>query len=409
MNQWTTASAQARRGTGGAAPTSRGIARHPGSALGFVLGCLGLSLGACHAWAALPIDPLIVEQLPARSSPHWVWVNDFSFAHVTDGRAVLIDADRGQLLGMLSTGYNFVSVVLPRDGSVVYAPETYFARGTRGVRTDVITLYDPRHLTPTAEIPIPPKRASAIPMPAQAVLTDDDRFLLIYNFTPAQSTSVVDTRSRKFIGELDTAGCALLYPTGARDFFAICADGGLLSVTLDDSGHAAHVKHAAPLFDPQKDPLSEKAVRSGTTWYFVSFDSEIYPIQTARHASVLLPRWSLASAQERKEGWRTGGLQQIALQRAQRRLYVIMHQGGRNTHKDPGKEIWVFDLATKLRVQRIAMKNPVTSIEVSQDDRPLLYAAFLGSGTLDIYDALTGQALRSVADVAATPTLLVTP
>jgi methylamine dehydrogenase heavy chain len=371
--------------------------------------CLGVAL-SCHlAQAQLPIDPLRVQQLPAHGSRHWVWLNDFSFVHVTDGRAVLIDADHGQLLGMLSTGYNFVSVVLPRDGSVIYAPETYFSRGTRGVRTDVVTLYDPVQLAPTGEVAIPAKRASAIPMPAQAVLTDDDRFLLIYNFTPAQSTSVVDTRSRQFIGELDTAGCALMYPTGARDFFAICADGGLLSVTLNDSGQAAHVSHSAPLFDPRKDPLSEKAVRDGTTWYFVSFDADIYPIDTGRRGSVLKPRWPLVSPQERRDGWRSGGLQQLALHRAKRRLYAIMHQGPRSTHKDPGMEIWVFDLATKARVQRITVKNPVTSIEVSQDDQPLLYGAFIGSSSLDIYDALTGEALRSVADVAASPTLLVTP
>jgi methylamine dehydrogenase heavy chain len=285
-----------------------------------LLWCLAVTVSPSLTQAQLPIDPLRVQQLPARSSPHWVWLNDFSFLHVTDGRAVLIDADHGQVRGMLSTGYNFVSVVLPRDGSVIYAPETYFARGTRGVRTDVITFYDPAHLAPTGEVVIPTKRASAIPMFAQAVLTDDDRFLLIYNFTPAQSTSVVDTRSRKFVGELDTAGCALMYPTGPRDFFAICADGGLLSVTLDDSGQAAHVSHSAPLFDPRKDPLSEKAVRDGITWYFVSFDSDIYPIETARRGSVLKPRWSLVSAQERKDGWRSGGLQQIALHRAKRRL-----------------------------------------------------------------------------------------
>ena len=55
-----------------------------------------------------------------------------------------------------------------------------------------------------------------MPMLAQARLTDDDRFLLIYNYTPAQSVTVVDVPARKFVGEVDIAGCALVYPTGPR-------------------------------------------------------------------------------------------------------------------------------------------------------------------------------------------------
>ena len=37
-----------------------------------------------------------------------------------------------------------------------------------------------------------------MPMLANTPLTDDSRFLLIYNFTPAQSVSVVDVPARKF-------------------------------------------------------------------------------------------------------------------------------------------------------------------------------------------------------------------
>ena len=72
-----------------------------------------------------------------------------------------------------------------------------------------------------------------IPCSLRRLLTDDERFLLIYNFTPAQSVSVVDIGERKFVGEVETAGCALVYPTGRRSFFSICSDGALLVMTLD--------------------------------------------------------------------------------------------------------------------------------------------------------------------------------
>jgi methylamine dehydrogenase heavy chain len=361
------------------------------------------------AFAELPADPLVSSKIAPRGAAHWLWLNDFAFPHLPDGRAYLVDADRGRMLGVLSTGFNFTGVLIPRDGSVIYSPETYFSRGTRGVRTDLISMYDPVNLAPVGEIVIPSKRASAIPMQAMQALTDDDQFLLIYNFTPAQSTTVVDTRSRKFVGEIDTAGCALVYPTGPRSFFSICADGGLLSVAMDDGGKLAHQTHHAPLFDPQKDPLTEKAVRLGNTWYFVSYDGEMHPVQTGGAQPTVGTRWYLTSQQERAAGWRPGGLQQLALHRATGRLYAIMHQGSRDTHKDPGKEVWVFDVKTRARVQRMTMKDMVTSIEVSQDDRPLLYGAFLGSSTLDIYDALKGDHLRSVTELALTPGLIVAP
>src|SRR5271168_678188 len=190
-----------------------------------------------HAHAELPADLTNgpqVAKLNVPASKHWVWVNDFVFPHMSDGMAYLIDGDSGRYLGTLSTGYSFARVLLSRDGKIIYSPETYFSRGTRGKRTDVVTLYDSGTLGVVAEIPIPPKRASNMPMIANAALTDDDRFLLIYNFNPAQTISVVDTTTRKFVREVESAGCALVYPTGPRSFFSVCGDGSLLLVELDD-------------------------------------------------------------------------------------------------------------------------------------------------------------------------------
>src|SRR6185312_459702 len=197
----------------------------------------------------LPADPQgVVATLPA-ASPHWVWVNDFVFPHMADGQALLVDGDSGRFLGMLSTGFGFARLVISKDGKTIFSPETYFSRGTRGTRTDVVTMYDPAHLAPAGEIVIPPKRSSNTPMMADTELTDDGRFLLIYNFTPSQSVTVVDTRSRTLVGEIETAGCALDFPTGPRSFFSICADGSLLNVHLDDSGHAAARERTARMFD----------------------------------------------------------------------------------------------------------------------------------------------------------------
>ena len=126
--------------------------------------CISL---AGSAYADLPSDTESGPQMATLQVPppkHWVWVNDFVFPHMADGMAYLIDGDSGRYLGTLSTGYGFARVVLPRDGKLIYSPETYFSRGTRGKRTDVVTMYDPGTLKPVGEIPIPAKRSSNMPM-----------------------------------------------------------------------------------------------------------------------------------------------------------------------------------------------------------------------------------------------------
>ena len=361
--------------------------------------------------APLPPDALnLVQSLPDTPLPHWVWVNDIVFTHMASGQALLVDGDTGQFLGLLgSTGFSFERLVLVRGGSLIFSPEIYFSRGTRGVRTDVVTVYDAANLKPVEEIAIPPKRSSNFPTMANAEVTDDDRFLLIYNFTPAQSVSVVDTQTRKFVGEIETAGCGLVYPTGARSFFSICGDGALLDVRLDDSGHATSRQRAERMFDVDTDPVTERAVRIGATWLFVSFGGTMYPITITPDGLRRAATWSLLAPAERAQGWRPGGVQQLAVHAGLNRLYSIMHRGPIETHKDPGKDVWVYDLASHTRIQRIAMKSTAGSIQVTRDAKPLLFSVFNESSTLEVYNATTGSHLRSIDNIGTTPTLLVTP
>lgn len=370
----------------------------------------GLASGGPAAYGDVPNDPMLqVQSLPQPIPPHWVWVNDFVFPHMVSGKAMLVDGDSGRFVGELDTGFGAMRVVPSLDGKVIYSPETYFSRGTRGERTDVVTLYDPAHLSVLSEIIVPPKRSSNMPMLANAQLTDDGRFLLVYNFNPAQSVTVVDTRTRKFVGEIETSGCALIYPSGPRSFFSICADGALLHTVLNDSGAAQSSERTQPLFDVEHDPVTEKGVRLGDTWYFVSFGGTMYPVKIDKGQLKLQQRWSLLDADEQAAHWRPGGLQQLAVHAATNRLYSIMHRGPLETHKDPGREVWVYDPARQTRIQKITLKNNAGSIQVSRDAQPLLFSIFIDSNVLDIYEALSGRYLRSVADIGTTPTVLVNP
>jgi hypothetical protein len=69
----------------------------------------------------------------------------------------------------------------------------------------------------------------------------------------------------------------------------------------------------------------------------------------------------------------------------------------------------VYDLTQQSRIQKITMKNDSGSIQVSHDPHPLLFSIFIDSNVLDVYDATSGNLLRSVTDIGTTPTVMVTP
>src|SRR5437899_6476648 len=90
-----------------------------------------------------------VMTLPARPGPHWFWLSDI-LLH----RTALFDGDKGELLATISSGTAGVGFVISPlfapDHREIYLPETYYSRGVRGDRTDVVTVYDASTLQPLA-------------------------------------------------------------------------------------------------------------------------------------------------------------------------------------------------------------------------------------------------------------------
>jgi methylamine dehydrogenase heavy chain len=313
-----------------------------------------------------------------------------------------------------------------------YLPETYYTRGSRGDRTDVVTIYDPSSLGVVGEVEIPPKRAVNVLPSANAALSDDERFLAVFNMNPATSLSLVDVRDRRFVGEIATPGCSLVYAAGARRFLMLCADGSMLTVSIDDEGREVGKQRSRPFFDPESDPVTEKAVRWGDRWLFVSFEGYVYPVNVSGETVDVAERWSLFSEDDRAGSWRVGGTQHLAVHQGSGRLYSLVHQGGESTHKDPGSEVWVYDLSARKRVQRIELLHPglafmsetvefgsdwiwpfsglwdwmldhvipnpgLDNVQVTQDAAPLLVTGSKIGGSLAVYDAMSGELLRRVA------------
>jgi methylamine dehydrogenase heavy chain len=407
--------------------------------LGILLASLGASAMAEPSSEPEPIG--VARSLPAQAGPHWFWLTDL-ILH----RTALFDADSGDMLGSISAGTAgvgfIVSPLFSPDRKEIYVAESYYSRGVRGDRTDVVTVYDGRTLQPLHEIPIPAKRAEYFPGNAPNALSDDGRFLAVFNLTPMTSLSIVDVRERRFVGEVQTPGCSLVYTAGPRRFFMLCANGGALVVTVDDAGREQSVVRTPPFFDPNNDPVTEKAVRRGNEWLFVSFEGQIHPVDVSGPEVRFGDKWSLVDDADRAAEWRVGGGQHLAVHAGSGRLYALMHQGAKDTHKNPGTEVWVYDLAAHKRVQRIATMNPLLSfvgqqlglaaqgrttgltawllgkmlphpgverIAVTQDDRPVLVAGSALPPTVTVHDAMTGAVVREISEPGIAGTLFYLP
>ncbi|MFQ5417062.1 MAG: amine dehydrogenase large subunit [Myxococcota bacterium] len=376
--------------------------------------------------ADLPVEAIgNVTQIALPYSPHWVVIGD-----AIGRRAALLDVDDGNLLGLLDSGWGVPQTLHPASRPEIYVAETHYSRGSRGVRSDVLTIYAAGSLAPVSEIELPPKRAFSSTPQAHSALSDDDRFAAIFNLTPATSMSIVDLERRRFVEEIATPGCGLVYPVGPRRFAALCMNGSLLLVALDDEGHEIGKERSPPFFDPESDPVTEKAARWRDRWLFVSFEGWVHPVRFAAGAPEFEERWSLLSDDDRAQDWKIGGAQHFAVHEATGHAYALMHQGGPDSHKQGGTEVWVYDLATRARILRIELQSPgftylgvpidggprwswlvdwisnlamkstpelgIDCIAVTQDDDPRLVTTGLFSGGVATYDALSGDFLGRV-------------
>jgi len=379
-----------------------------------------------------------VERLPPPFHAHWVWVTDLILE-----RAALIDLDSGRFLGMVNAGYGTIQPLFPTHRAEIYFPSTYYSRRTHGERTDTIEIYDAATLAFTGEVVLPPKRATNAVAFGHSALSDDDRFLAVFNWTTGTGMSIVDVEQRRFTAEIETPGCSLVYGAGPRRFLSVCGDGAALTITLDDAGHEVERARTEPFFDPQQDPVTEKAVRAGNQWLFASFEGQLHPVDVSGPQIRFGEVWSLLSDADRADKWRIGGIQHSAVHVKSGRFYALMHRGGPDTHKEPGEEVWIYDLANHRRLTRVRLVNPgltiygfpvsfgthwvwpfnrlsewmlgtfapamVSAIQVTQDDQPLLFTASQFSGSLGVYDAVTGALIKRVQPTGWTTDILLAP
>ena len=329
--------------------------------------------------AALAADPLPPEKIGVATAPvptpHRLYLTYLQIAHITGGVVHIVDGQSFKYLGMFSTGL-FGITALTSDSSEMLVASTYYTKRNRGDRFDQLEAFDTKTFALKKEIQIPAKHAMALPYKGTIAPSVDDAWVFIQNATPLSSVTVVDHKAWKVTAEIPTLGCWIVLPSQSnpRRFATLCGDGTLVTVTLNEKGDSATQARSEKLFDAEKDPLFVQGERVGDSYYFVSYEGNVKVINVGGDVAKVEDAWSLVDDADKKAGWKLGGYQLQAVHAATKRLYVGMHDAAKNgSHKNPAKEIWVFDLATKKRIQRAPGSNSI-AMALTKEAKPTLYA-----------------------------------
>ena len=360
----------------------------------------------------LPIEPIgQVATLAADFPESWMYVDEISFANMFGGKIILMDvaetrpAKRIKAMADKALIGNFTQA---RSRNEFYIMETFHERGARGKRTDVLAIYDKTTFNIVKELlwdETGTVRVQALPERYSMTLTADERFLLVSNFSPAASFTVVDLDTREIVTTIGTPGCVLTYPTGKNGVSSLCNNGGLLSTVLDNNGYMQAQYQIAPFFDTDKTPIYERPAIVDGIAYFPSFAGLVHAIDLRGDVAAHLETWSLVSAQERRQNWRPSGLALIDTDE-QGLVYLLMNPGGHDGSQTHGSEhVWVFDMAAKQRLRAIDLPNFGISLALSRGARPKLVVTN-SDMNLDVLDARSGAFMQTISDFGNTTPLL---
>jgi methylamine dehydrogenase heavy chain len=318
----------------------------------------------------------------------------------------IFDGDTGEMQGLISHNFYTPAVEINLSRNEAYLVESWYSRGVRGTREDVLTVVDMKDLSTKTEIDIPNK-ASALKLKNHIGLLGDQRHIVIFNMTPAQSVSIVDVVDGEFAGEISTPGCAVIMPSGERGFMMICGDGSLQYIGLDPDGSETSRERSKPFFVVDEDPVFDKPMKLGAGWLLISHEGLAYPIDMNKNRFNISDSWSLLSDEDKEEKWRPGGAQPFSVHHGSNLLYVLMHQGEVDTHSENGTEVWVYDIERRKRTGKMTLENEVSHILSSQEENPRLYVID-EEMKLQIYDGHTFRHLRTIEEPGPHPGLLQT-
>jgi methylamine dehydrogenase heavy chain len=374
------------------------------SVLAGVALCGMLPAAAAAQTSAPPAEPVKNNLEPEEAfthklaplSPRWGFIRggwESSGTRIWDG-------DTGKMIGQVSTT-RWSDMALDPNRRFIYVAETIWTKINRGTRQDFIALYDASTLNLVTEIPIPGRLIIGA-MKNNFAISDDGKTAFVYNFSPVSSVNVVDLEKRKLAQVVELPGCGTLMPVTGVGFASLCSDGTLATVAL--GGKTPKITHSASFFKAAEDPVFDSYVqdRAKNEAYFLTYTGLLRTAKLGAEPAIG-DAWSLQAAAGLRPGdtrpldinWMPGGRQLMAVHRKTGMLYVLMHRGEYWTQKEGGEEIWVVDVAGRKVVRRVPLKKPAENIEITQDDKALIFLTG-DEGTALVLDAATFEQKHAV-------------
>ncbi len=362
------------------------------------------------------LPPLPVEEtgkvvvLPTEYPESWVFVDEVSFFNMIGGKMILLDVaektKNARIKGITDKSL-IGSFIQARTRPEFYIMESFHARGSRGPRTDVLTIYDKTTLYPFKELVWKDStRLTSLPERYAMTMSADERFLYVANMNPGTSFTVVDLESKEIVETIGTPGCVLTYPTGNNSVTSICSNGGLLTTVVDENGHKKSQHRIKPFFDTDKTPVFERPVIIDGIAYFPSFDGMIHSFDFSGDVAQYIESWSLVTDEERKGNWRPSGLV-LNDKDEQGLFYTIMQPDGKEgTQTHGGPQVWVFDIKKKQKLLTVDIPNWAVSLTVTRGKEPLMVVTN-GEMNLDIFNAKDGSFIQTISDFGNTTPLMV--
>jgi methylamine dehydrogenase heavy chain len=364
-------------------------------------------LCASHSLAAQTYDTIIGDAMTmGEPTEHWFSARGGEIAYIIDG-------DTGTVQSTLTLSMFSPALEPHLAAGRIYSYGSFYTRTFYGDRTDVVLVFDLESARPIKEIEIPPKSAGIGHSGMIGLI--EERFIGVWNITPAMSVSVVDTSDDRFVGEISTPGCAGVYPVDAG-FLMACGDGRVQYIRLDSVGEEVDRLRSEPFFTVTDDPVFDYAVPTPEGWMFMSLEGHVYEVEVKDGAVQVSEPWSINPPDaegatdlngvpiEADDNWRIGGRQAFAYNAATGLLVTLMHEGGgQETFEDPGTQVWGFSTKTRRRAYVIELNEETkgASLELTADDQPLLMIAPADGGDLLIHDGLSSRLLRTVPEINA--------
>lgn len=321
------------------------------------------------------------------------------------GTVYLVDADTGDVKGTLYTS-NFSPAIAPdlKNGKI-YSYGAFYTRTEYGDRTDLVLEFDASTTEPIGEVEIP-ARSAGIGHPGMIGLIND-KFIGVWNITPATTVSLVDTETDAFVSEVALPSCSGINPI-AQGWLSMCGDGTAQYVELNMAGQETRRVTSDPFFDVFEDPVFDYAVPSNDGWMFMSFEGLLRKVTFDGAAVNVTEPFDInpetngtkdINGVERMndDDWRIVGSQPFTFHDDESILVTIMHEGGgQEVFEDPGTEIWGFNMKTGNRGYRIELEDGATarSVLMTPGEDPLLLVST--DKGLQVRDPRSGRLLRTV-------------